>query len=179
VAQTGFILAPLAGLAVSPTVAVRATVAYTLVYLMVEVAAFAGVIALRPRGADGGALDDYTGLGRTAPWRAGAFAFGLIGLAGLPPALAGLFAKVFVMRALVETKIWWLAVLVALASVVGLAVYLRPLVALYRDAPAPRSRGSVVVASVLGLATITAIVFGFAPDLLLRLADSVATLPLR
>ncbi|MBB5871402.1 NADH-quinone oxidoreductase subunit N [Allocatelliglobosispora scoriae] len=179
VAQTGFILAPLAGLAVSQPDAVGSTVAYTLVYLVVEVAAFAGIVALRPRGADGGTLDDYTGLGRTAPLRAGAFAFALIGLAGLPPALAGLFAKVFVVRSLVGAGIWWLAVVVALASVIGLAVYLRPLVALYRPAPAPRGRGSLVVGGVLAVATVVAVVIGFAPDVLLRVGEQVAGIAYR
>lgn len=174
VAQTGFIIAPLAGLAVSQAVAVRATIAYTLVYLLVEVAAFAGVVVLRPRAADGGTLADYTGLGRTAPWHAAAFAFALVGLAGLPPALAGLFAKVFVLQGLVGTGIWWLAIVTALASVIGLAVYLRPLAALYQSAPAPKARLSVAAGLVLGAATVAAIVVGFAPDLLLRVGEQVA-----
>ncbi len=140
VAQAGFILAPLGGLAIAtPTTApglLSATLAYTMFFLALELGAFSAVAALRPATSDGGVLDDLRGMGRAAPWRAGMLALALIGLAGLPPALAGLFAKFTVLKALLDVGLWWLAGVVALMSVVGLAVYWRPLAALYRAAPA-------------------------------------------
>jgi NADH-quinone oxidoreductase subunit N len=171
VAQAGFMLAPLAALAVAPHPGlVGAAVAYALIYVTVELGAFAGLIALRPPGADGGTLTDFAGLGRSAPWRAGAFAFAVVGLAGLPPALGGLFAKVFVVRALVDARAWIVVAAVALAAVVGLAVYLRAVVPLYRDADVPGwvlSSVSPAVVSVLTLATLLAVAIGFAPQYLL------------
>jgi NADH-quinone oxidoreductase subunit N len=173
VAQAGFMLAPLAALPVAPPGGlVAATLAYALIFATVEIGAFAGVIALRPPGTDGGTLTDYAGLGRTAPWRSGAFAFAVIGLAGLPPALAGLFAKVFVVRALVDAGAWAVVVAVALAAIVGLAVYLRAVVPLYREGVADgwiltRVNPGIVV--VLTVATLLAVAAGFAPQLLLTL----------
>lgn len=172
VAQAGFMLAPLAALPVAPVrPLVAATVAYTLIYLLVEVGAFAGVISLRTPGSDGGTLDDYAGLGRSAPWRSGAFAFAVIGLAGLPPAFAGLFAKVFVVRALVDAHAWVVVAAVALAAIVGLAVYLRAVLPLYRtgSVAGPAVRPAVVM--VLAVATLLAIAAGFAPQLILDLAS--------
>jgi NADH-quinone oxidoreductase subunit N len=183
VAQAGFMLAPLAALHVSDAAPLlTATIAYALIYVTVEISAFAGVISLRPTGADGGTLADYAGLGRVAPWRSGAFAFAIVGLAGLPPALAGLFAKVFVIRALVDAKAWAVVAAAAVAAIVGLAVYLRAVLPLYRgaslaadaapteDAAGPAvARPGLTVAVVLTLATLLALVAGFAPQAILDL----------
>ncbi|NUO56343.1 MAG: NADH-quinone oxidoreductase subunit N [Hamadaea sp.] len=171
VAQAGFMLAPLAAVhVVDAGPLVTATLAYALIYVTVELGAFAGVISLRPAGADGGTLDEYAGLGRTAPVRSAAYAFAVVGLAGLPPALAGLFAKVFVIRALVDAKAWFVVAAAAIAAVVGLAVYLRAVLPLYRDGegtPAPRA--SIAVAIVLGVVTLAAVAAGFVPQLVLDL----------
>lgn len=171
VAQAGFMLAPLAALSVAPASSlVAATVAYALIYVTVETGAFAGLISLRTPGADGGALADYAGSGRAAPLRSGAFAFAVIGLAGLPPALAGLFAKVFVVRALVEARAWAVVVAVALAAIVGLAVYLRAVLPLYRSSGSEVASASPAVVVILAVATLLAIAAGFAPQLVLNLA---------
>lgn len=171
VAQAGFMLAPLAAIAVAPASGlVAATLAYALIYVTVELAAFAGLISLRPVGGEGGTLTDYNGLGRSAPWRSGAFAFAVVGLAGLPPALAGLFAKVFVVRALVDARAWFVVAAVALAAIVGLAVYLRAVLPFYRDGEVTGSilmRVSPAVVVVLAVATLLAVAAGFAPQLVL------------
>ena len=90
------------------------------------------MVALRPGDADGGALADYRG---AAPRRTrgvgAALVLALVGLAGLPPGLAGLFAKVAVVRSLLDGGAGWLAVVVALNAVIGLAYYVRVAAALY------------------------------------------------
>jgi NADH-quinone oxidoreductase subunit N len=54
-----------------------------------------------------------------------AFALFLTALAGLPPGVAGLFAKVAVLREAVHGHVVWLAVVAAVNAVIGLAYYLR------------------------------------------------------
>ena len=74
--------------------------------------------------ADGGATStDYRGAARRHRWVGAALALALAGLAGLPPGLAGLFAKVAVVRSLLTGASGWLAVVVALNAVIGLAYY--------------------------------------------------------
>ena len=92
--------------------------------------------AARPAAADGGRLDGYRGAARRHPWVGAAFALALVGLAGLPPGLAGLFAKVAVVRSLLGGGAGWLAVVVALNAVVGLAYYVRVAAALFAPEPA-------------------------------------------
>lgn len=168
VAQAGFILAPLGGLVLSSSsTLLDAAFAYTLFFLALELGAFSGVVALRSAD-DGGSLDDLRGRGRGAPTRSAMLALALIGLAGLPPALAGLFAKITVLQALLDAGLIWLAVVVALMSVVGLAVYWRPLAALYRGpAATPPPAGGAWIPLVV--ATAVTAVLSVAPQLVLSL----------
>ncbi|SCE77370.1 NADH dehydrogenase subunit N [Micromonospora viridifaciens] len=177
VAQAGYILAPLGALALAAgrtadarAAAYAAAVAYLVFFVLLELAAFAAVVALRPADGDGGTLTDLRGAARRHPWVGGAFALALVGLAGLPPGLAGLFAKVTVVRALLAGHAGWLALVVALNAVLGLAYYLRLAATLYA-APGPATaRPARMVVVVLGAATALAVVVGFAPQLVLELA---------
>jgi NADH-quinone oxidoreductase subunit N len=137
IAQAGYILAPLGAFALvggrsadAVPLVLAATVAYTVFYVVLEFGAFAAVVALRGD-ADGGALADYRGVARRSPWIAAFLVLALAGLAGLPPGLAGLFAKVAVVRALLGGESAWLAVVVALNAVVGLAYYVRAAAVLF------------------------------------------------
>ncbi|MEV1143539.1 proton-conducting transporter membrane subunit [Micromonospora sp. NPDC049799] len=193
VAQAGYILAPLGALALASgrtadarTAAYAAAVAYAVFFVVLELAAFAGVVALRPADADGGTIDDLRGAARRHPWRAAGLGLALVGLAGLPPGLAGLFAKITVVRSLLDGGAGWLAVVVALNAVVGLAYYLRLTATLWAaesDAvPAGAGAGDVgspavgsvvrsrTVGAVLAVTTAVAVVIGFAPQLLLDVA---------
>src|SRR5690242_16844672 len=142
VAQAGYLLAPLGALALARgrgddavTTVVAATVAYTVFYVILELGAFGAVIALRGVD-DGGPIAGYRGSARRAPWATGAFTLAMIGLAGLPPGLAGLFAKVVVVRALLSAGSAWLAVVVAVNAVLGLAYYVPAVAALFAPADA-------------------------------------------
>jgi NADH-quinone oxidoreductase subunit N len=135
VAQAGYILAPLGALATASApaalpVAVTAALSYTVFYIILELLAFGAVTALRGA-TDGGTLADYAGAVRGRPWVSAVLILALAGLAGLPPGLAGLFAKVTVVWALLDGRAGWLAMVVALNAVVGLAYYLRAALALF------------------------------------------------
>ncbi|MET7805761.1 NADH-quinone oxidoreductase subunit N [Micromonospora chersina] len=177
VAQAGYILAPLGALALAGgrtadarAGAYAAAVAYAVFFVLLELAAFAAVVALRPADGDGGTLADLRGAARRHPWVGGAFALALIGLAGLPPGLAGLFAKVTVVRALLAGHAGWLALVVALNAVLGLAYYLRLAATLYAAPGAVPARPARIVVVALGIATALAVVLGFAPQLVLDVA---------
>jgi NADH-quinone oxidoreductase subunit N len=182
VAQAGYIIAPLGAFALSAgrtdralTLAVSATIAYTIFYVVMELGAFGAVVALRPAGGDGGSIAEYRGAARRQPWVAGALVLALVGLAGLPPGLAGLFAKVAVVRSLLGGDAGWLAVLVALNAVVGLAYYIRVAAVLFTapEVEPARNRPHWAPAVALGGATLVALVVGFAPQLVLDAAGLI------
>ena len=107
-----------------------ATVAYVAAYAVMNLGAFA-VVVLVGRHREANRLADYQGLARTEPLTAFALAFSLASLAGLPPGLLGLFAKIVVFRAPVGEGVGWLAVVMAVNVVIGLVYYLRWAASMY------------------------------------------------
>ncbi|MFF4774439.1 NADH-quinone oxidoreductase subunit N [Microtetraspora fusca] len=168
VAQSGYILAPLAVIAGS---ARDASVAYLVIYAAMNLGAFAVVMAVS-RTAARGELDDYRGLAFRRPGAAVALAFFLLCLAGLPPGLAGLFAKVVVFRQIVEGGLGWLAVVMAVNTVIGLYYYIAWTARLFTPAPAGPGRVSAPVSAVLavGIAVLVTLAFSVAPQLVLSVA---------
>ncbi len=178
IAQAGYILAPLA----LGADGVRAAVAYAVFFVVLEFIAFGVVVALRPPGADGGDLNSYRGAARRSPWLGAALVLALAGLAGLPPGLAGLFAKVTIVDALIDHGHTWLAVFVAVNAVIALAYYVRVAATLYATpdragipavdpdlleaATHPRLPVTRPVAAALITAAAAAVALGFAPQLL-------------
>ena len=80
---------------------VKATLTYLGIYAAMNLGAFT-CVALVARRHPRAAIEDVRGLVYTAPVTAVLLAFFLTALAGLPPGVAGLFAKVVVLRAAVR-----------------------------------------------------------------------------
>ncbi|CAL9302458.1 NAD(P)H-quinone oxidoreductase subunit 2, chloroplastic [Streptomyces sp. SudanB25_2051] len=134
VGQAGYLLVPVAAAAYSSDLQIGATVAYALMYAVVNLGAFA-VAALVARTHPENRIADYRGLYATRPVTALAMAFFLLCLAGLPPGVIGLFAKVVVFASAVDAGLGWLAVVMGVNVVVALYYYLRWTAVLFR-APA-------------------------------------------
>jgi NADH-quinone oxidoreductase subunit N len=170
VAQAGYIIAPLAVGAVG----VEAAAAYTTLYVLLEFTAFGVIVALRPAGADGGEITSYRGAARRSPWLGAALVLAFAGLAGLPPGLAGLFAKVTIVSSLITSGWGWLAGVVALNAVIALAYYVRVAAVLYSgpvgiavaDLRPPKLPVAWPVAAALTAASAFAVIVGFVPQLL-------------
>lgn len=171
VAQTGYMLVPLGSAGHDLSASVRATVAYVLAFAVMDLLAF-GVVVLVGRHRPGGALADYRGLWRTEPLTAVALAFALACLAGLPPGLLGLWAKLTILQVPVAAGQGWLAVVVAVNIVAGLAYYLRwALLLVSRPAPGappPSYRLLVPEGLALGVALGAAVAFSVVPGPLLE-----------
>jgi NADH-quinone oxidoreductase subunit N len=136
VAQAGWVVLPLAAVS---TAAVHASAAYLLAYVLATLLAFAVVAALvQTRGAARARdLAQYRGLLRDHPVLASALALALLSLAGLPPGILGLVAKVAALRPVVASELWLLAVVAAVNAVLGVAVYLRWLRVVIASVDAP------------------------------------------
>lgn len=185
VAQSGYMLSPLgiAGGTGRLGVAVGATAAYVGIYAAMNLGAFAVVTAVATRhGA--GALDDYRGLARTNPASGLALGFFLLCLAGLPPGLAGLFAKIVVFRAAVTGSLGWLALVIAINTVIGLYYYLAWLYRLFAAPPTaaePAGDGGrasptpvpVLTGTAIALAATAAIVLSVAPEVVMHVPPAV------
>jgi NADH-quinone oxidoreductase subunit N len=177
VAQTGYMLVPLGSAGHDLSASVQATVAYVLAFGVMDLLAF-GVVVLVGRHRAGGDLADYRGLWRTEPLTAVALAFALACLAGLPPGLLGLWAKLTILQVPVAAGQGWLAVVVAVNIVVGLAYYLRwagLLVARPRPGTLPPSYRLLVPEGLaLGVSLGAAVTFSVVPGPLLEALSSGA-----
>ncbi|RSS56225.1 NADH-quinone oxidoreductase subunit N [Streptomyces sp. WAC07061] len=179
VGQAGYLLVPIAAAAYTDRDQIGSTVAYALMYAAVNLGAFA-VAALVARTKPLHRISDYRGLYAQRPAAALAMAFFLLCLAGLPPGVIGLFAKVAVFRSAVDAGLGWLAVLMAVNVVVALYYYLRWTALLFRtpepgtgpaaDASA-RTGAPWPVAAAIALTAVTALVLSGAPQLVLRFAE--------
>ena len=172
VAQSGYILAPLAVFVSVGQSAVSASVTYLVLYAAMNLGAFAVVMLIAKAGGPND-LDDYRGLARRSPTAALALAFFLICLAGLPPGLSGLFAKVVVFRELVTGDLAWLAVAMAVNTVIGLYYYVTWTARLFQPSPAAGTLGqggqrATWVA--MGLTLLVTVLFSIAPTLVMNLA---------
>ena len=115
--QAGWVVLPVAALSAA---GLRASAAYVLVYAVATLVAFAAVAVVGP-----GALERTRGLLRRDRLTGGALALALLVLAGLPPGIIGLVAKVVALRPAVDAGLWPLALVAVVAVVLGIAVYLR------------------------------------------------------
>jgi len=165
IGQVGFLLAPLA------VGDAQAVVGYLAAYVVVTVGAF-GAVAVVQRHRPGGLLSDYRGMVRSEPGLAAALVFFLVVLAGLPPGLAGLFTKFAAFQAVVDAHLGWLAIVMAINVMIGLAVYLRWVAELFRlpaDDPFSVDIESPAVA-MISLCAATAAVLSILPSTLFSLA---------
>ncbi|WP_030422019.1 NADH-quinone oxidoreductase subunit N [Streptomyces sp. NRRL F-5065] len=175
VGQAGYLLVPIAAAAYAddPGRPIGSTVAYALVYAAVNLGAFA-VAVLVGRTRTLNRVDDYRGLYAANPLTTLLLAFFLLCLAGLPPGIIGLFAKVTVFAAAVDAGLGWLAVVMAVNVVIALFYYLRWTALLFRAPegetaahrlPAPLT-AALAATGALGLA------LSGAPQLVLRFAGT-------
>jgi NADH-quinone oxidoreductase subunit N len=132
IAQAGYILG---GLVVASQAGINAIVFYAFMNL----AAFAVVIAREREAPYGDDIAAVRGLGAERPQLAWPLTISMLGLAGLP-ATAGFIGKLYLIEALVEGDYTWLAVFIAIGTMISLAYYLRVVAAMWMR---PEGAGAV------------------------------------
>jgi NADH-quinone oxidoreductase subunit N len=121
VAQAGYILA---GVLVASKLGLQATAFYIAVYTVMNLAAFAVVIAREREIGEGDDIRGLSGLGATRPALAWPMTIAMLGLAGIP-ATAGFVGKFYLISAAVDGGYTWLGVVIVVGSMISLAYYLR------------------------------------------------------
>lgn len=180
IAHAGYILVAFAavtsmatGDAGDASPAYAAILFYLLSYALVKLGAFTIVAQLGGTGEKHLSLDDYAGLGQRHPVVAASLSVFLLSLLGLP-VTAGFFGKFYVFKAAVNSHLIWLAVLMAINSVIAAYYYLRIIVVMYMREPAEETEGTpamsfpLTVNAVLLVAVAGTIYFGLFPNAVLK-----------
>jgi NADH-quinone oxidoreductase subunit N len=154
IAHAGYLLM---GVVALSDLGLRSVVFYLVVYLFMNLGAFA-VVTLVASAGGSEEIDSYRGLGSSAPYICVAMAIFLFSLIGLPP-FAGFVGKVYLFAAVISKKIYWLAVVAALNTVISLYYYLRVVKAMFLEKPTETvqiqvSLGSQVLLSALVVPTL-------------------------
>ncbi|MDZ7747509.1 MAG: NADH-quinone oxidoreductase subunit NuoN [Halofilum sp. (in: g-proteobacteria)] len=131
ISHVGFILL---GVLAGTTQGYSSAMFYVITYAIMSAGAFGMIILLSRRGLEAEGLEDFKGLNQRSPWFALMMLFFMFSMAGVPP-LAGFYAKLSVLRAVVQVDQVWLAVVAVVFSVVGAFYYLRVVKLMYFDEP--------------------------------------------
>jgi NADH-quinone oxidoreductase subunit N len=132
VAQAGYMLG---GVVVGSQLGIQATVLYLAVYLAMNLAAFAVIIAQEDDRPDGDDISALAGLGARRPWLAWPMTIAMLSLAGIPGTV-GFIGKFQLIHALVDGSYTWLAIVVVIGSMISLGYYLRVVAVMWMSAPA-------------------------------------------
>ena len=191
VAQAGYLLA---GVVVGTRLGVQSTAFYLAVYLLMNVAAFAVVIARERVSEHGDDIRSLQDLGSASPVLAWPMTIAMLSLAGFP-ATAGFIGKFYLIDASVAGAYTWLGVVIVVGSMISLVYYLRVIAVMWMgrfelELPTARGRAARTVAgsspeadagaqpevvAVAVLAAAATIVFGIWPAPLFELARDVGT----
>jgi NADH-quinone oxidoreductase subunit N len=191
VAQAGYMLA---GVVVGTQLGLQAVAFYLAVYLFMNVAAFAVVIARERVSGGQDDLSAFEGLGRASPWLAWPMTIAMLALAGFP-ATAGFIGKFYLIRAAVAGGYTWLAIMIVVGSMISLGYYLRVIAVMWMTpldvelpttpprwvpsvggwSPLADARAQPEVLLVAVLAAAATIFFGIVPQPLFDVARDVGT----
>ncbi len=127
VAQAGYMLA---GVVVATRLGLQATVFYLAVYLVMNLAAFAVIVARERETPYGDDLASLNGLGASRPLLAWPMTIAMLALAGFP-ATGGFIGKFYLIDATVDDGFTWLAVFIVIGSMISLGYYLRVIAAIW------------------------------------------------
>jgi len=127
VAQAGYMLG---GVVVASEAGAGSLVFYLAGYAFMNLAAFAVIVARERETPFGDNIRSVQGLGAERPLLAWPLTIAMLALAGLP-ATVGFIGKLYLIEALVEGDYTWLAVFIAIGTMISLAYYLRVVAAMW------------------------------------------------
>ena len=191
VAQAGYLLA---GVVVGTRLGLEATAFYLAVYLLMNVCAFAVVIARERVSEHGDGIRSLEGLGAASPWLAWPMTIAMLSLAGFP-ATAGFIGKFRLIQASVDGQYEWLGVAIVVGSMISLVYYLRVVAVMWMGpvevelpyqpprrvkpvggwSPEADARAQPEVAAVAVVAAAATIAFGIVPSPLFDAARDIGT----
>ena len=110
---------------------------YTLVYALMTLGGFGMILLLSREGFEAEEIEDFKGLGQRHPWHALMMLLLMFSMAGIPP-LAGFYAKLAVIKSVVDVNLLAIAIVAVVMSVIGAYYYLRVVKVMFFDTASER-----------------------------------------
>ena len=164
----------LAGVATGVISGYESAIVYIAIYVIMNIGAFSCLYLLKKDGEYKEKISDLSGISRKHPILAISFLVILFSLAGIPP-LGGFFAKFYVFTAVLEQKMYALAIIGLLTTVISAFYYLKIIKTIYFDDSvitfdAPKNKFAQL--SIL-ISCITLLTFFLYPSALNNIAESL------
>ena len=175
IAQAGYILVGFAAsLSGQSSTGSSAVLFFILVYILTNLGAFAGIIALA-NATGGEKIEDFRGLAKRAPLLSAGTALCLLSLGGIPP-MAGFVSKVYIFSAAWSQGLSWLVVIALINTIVSLVYYGRLVKVMYFDAPLKEDHLTTPIglSSSIALTTAALVVLTFAAQVIYLIANPAA-----
>ncbi len=122
----------LAGVATGSISGYESTIIYISIYVVMNIGAFSCLYLMKKENQYKENISDLSGISKRHPILAISFLIILFSLAGIPP-LAGFFAKFYIFTSVLEQKMYALAIIGLLSTVVSAFYYLRIIKTIYFD----------------------------------------------
>ena len=147
---------------------------YTIVYTLMATGAFGVILLMSRMGFESDNLDDLRGLNQRSPWFALIMLIFVFSMAGVPP-FVGFWAKLFVLKAVINVELVWLAITAVVFSIVGAFYYLRIVKLMYFDTPQDTSNleGSTDLRILLSVNGLAVLGLGIYPQAIMALCITV------
>ncbi len=129
IAHVGFLLL---GVLTGTAAGYAASMFYVIVYALMSMGGFGMIILLSRAGFEADRLEDFKGLNQRSPWFAAMMLILMFSMAGVPPTV-GFYAKLSVLKAVIDVDMVWIAVIAVIMSVIGAYYYLRLVKLMYFD----------------------------------------------
>ncbi|MDG1409620.1 MAG: NADH-quinone oxidoreductase subunit N [Acidimicrobiales bacterium] len=167
ISHAGFILV---GVHAASLAGINSVAFYAVAYTFLVIGSFGVLTVVSGTGDRATSLDDLNGMAKRRPALAFVFTVFLLAQAGVP-LTAGFVAKFEVIRAAVDGKFYWLAVVAMLTAVVSAFLYLRIVLSMYLGTQAENAADlgdSIPKAAALaiGIAFVVTVGLGILPGLL-------------
>ena len=164
----------LAGISTGTNTGIQSSIIYLIIYLLMNLGAFGCIFMMKRENVYHENISDLSGLSKNNPLLALSFLIILFSLAGIPP-LAGFFAKFYVFMAVIESKMYLLAIIGLLTTVVSAFYYLRIIKIIYFDKPkTPFDENYDWGLKIsIALSSILVLIYFVYPSILLNLISSI------
>jgi len=164
----------LAGLAPGTNAGIQSTIIYLTIYLVMNLGAFGCIFMMKRENVFHEKINDLSGLSKNHPMLALGFLIILFSLAGMPP-LAGFFAKFYIFMAVIEAKMYTLAIIGLVTTVVSAFYYLSIIKVIYFDEPIEPFEENYDwgLKASLVLSTILILIYFIYPSILTEVVSSI------